>query len=81
MRGEKQHLSEDEFKQVKERLSLITTHLPKDDYTLRLIWSSYVKVTGVQQPQPCTCASAGGLWLGAVDTLRKYISENDEPKL
>jgi hypothetical protein len=81
MRGEQQHLSKDEFKQVKERLALVTTHLPKDDYTLRLIWSSYVKVIGIPQPQPCTCASAGGLWMTAVDTLRKYINENAEPKL
>ena len=77
----KQHLTPDEFKQVKDRLALVTTHLPKDDYTLRLIWSSYVKVTGQPQPQPCTCSSSGGLWLGAVETLRKYIIENAEPKL
>lgn len=77
----KQDLTPDEFKQVKERLEIITTHIPKDDYTLRLIWSSFVKVTGQPQPQPCTCASAGGLWLGAVNELRKYISENAEPKL
>jgi hypothetical protein len=31
----KQHLTADEYKQVKERLALVTTHLPKDDYTLR----------------------------------------------
>lgn len=77
----KQDLTADEFKQVKERLEIITTHIPKDDYTLRLIWSSFVKVTGQPQPQPCTCSSAGGLWLGAVNELRKYISENAEPKL
>ena len=77
----KQDLTPDEFKQVKERLEVITTHIPKDDYTLRLIWSSFVKVTGQPQPQPCTCSSAGGLWLGAVNELRKYISENAEPKL
>ena len=77
----KEHLTPDEFKQVKERLEIITTHIPKDDYTLRLIWSSYVKVTGQPQPQPCTCSSSGGLWLGAVETLRKYIIENAEPKL
>lgn len=77
----KQDLSKDEYKQVKERLELVTTHLPKDDYTLRLVWSSFVKVTGQPQPQPCTCSSAGGLWLNAVETLRKYIRENDEPKL
>ena len=77
----KGHLTPDEFKQVKDRLALVTTHLPKDDYTLRLIWSSYVKVTGQPQPQPCTCSSSGGLWLNAVETLRKYINENAEPKL
>ena len=81
MRDEKQHLTQDEFKQLKERLALVTTHLPKDDYTLRLVWSSYVKVIGIPQPQPCTCSSAGGLWLNAVDTLRKYINENAEPQL
>lgn len=81
MRDGKQHLTGDEFRQVKERLELITTHLPKDDYTLRLIWSSYVKVIGIPQPQPCSCGSSGGLWLTAVDTLRKYIRENAEPKL
>jgi hypothetical protein len=81
MRDQKQHLTPDEFKQLKERLALVTTHLPKDDYTLRLVWSSYVKVIGIPQPQPCTCSSAGGLWLNAVETLRKYINENAEPQL
>ena len=81
MRGEKQYLTFDEYNKTKERLDLITTHIPKDDYTLRTIWNSYVKITGQPQPQPCSCASSGGLWLRAVEELRKYFKENDEPKL
>jgi hypothetical protein len=38
-----------------------------------MIWTSYGKIAGNVGGQPCTCASSGGLWAGAIKTIRDYI--------
>ena len=65
--------TEEEFNTLKQMMSEITTHLP--EHYVGQIWSAYVKITAQPQPQPCTCASSGGLWANAVKTIREYINE------
>ena len=65
--------NEEEFTKLKQIISEITTHLP--EHYIHQIWGGYVKITGQQQPTPCTCASSGGLWANAVKTIRDYIKD------
>ena len=69
-------LSEGEFNTLKEKLSGITTNLPTD--LTGYIWGTYNRIKSTNEPQPCNCKSSGGLWVGAVDQLRNYVTENDK---
>ena len=40
---------------------------------LGYVWGTYKTITGSQENQPCSCKSAGGLWLKAVNVLRDYL--------
>lgn len=63
--------TEAEYETLKYEMKHISTHLP--EHLTGLIWSSYVQIKGKPEPQPCNCASAGGLWKGAVDTINDWI--------
>ena len=65
--------TEEEFTKLKSMMSEITTHLP--EHYVNQIWSAHVKIKGQPEPQPCTCSSSGGLWAGAVSTIRNYIKD------
>jgi hypothetical protein len=65
----------EEFLEMKQILSQITTRIPEDK--MPYIWDKYLRITGTQEPKPCGCQSAAGLWIKAIDTIRKYISDND----
>jgi len=68
--------TEEAYQKLKYEMEHISTHLP--EHLTGLIWSSYVQITGQPEPQPCTCASSGGLWAGAVSTIRNYIKDVEE---
>ena len=68
--------TEEQFEKLKYEMSHIGSHLP--EHLTGLIWSSYVQIKGKPEPQPCTCASSGGLWAGAVQTIRDYIKSVEE---
>lgn len=68
-------LSPEEYNQLKEVMSGITTHIP--EHQLGYIWNVYNKVSGDNKgPQPCACASAAKYWRAAVDELNTYIKNN-----
>jgi hypothetical protein len=67
--------TEEEFIEMKEILSQITTRIPEDK--MGYIWDRHLRITETQEPRPCSCQSAAGLWIKAIDTIRKYISDND----
>lgn len=68
-------LSPEEYKELKEVLEGITTHIP--EHRMGYIWNSYNKVSGDSKgPQPCACASAAKYWRQAVDELRAYVKSN-----
>jgi hypothetical protein len=64
-------LSEEEFKELRETLNTITTHIPENQ--AGYIWRMYNKIGGDHGSQPCMCGSAAKYWKAAVDTLNDYI--------
>jgi len=69
-------LTEGEFTELKRVLSEITTNLPT--HLTGYVWGTYNRIKSTNEPQPCNCKSSGGLWAGAVDQLRNYVTENDK---
>jgi hypothetical protein len=64
-------LNEQQFKELKEKMHSIENYLP--DGMMGYVWDTYKSITGSIENQPCGCASAGGLWLKAVNVLKDYI--------
>ena len=65
-----------EFLDMKTVSKEITTRIPEDK--MAVIWDWYLRINAVQEPKPCGCQSAAGLWIKALDSVRKFISENDK---
>lgn len=66
----------DEFNNLKSVLDSITTHIPTNQ--AGYIWNSFIKVTGVKEPQPCNCGSSAKHWRRAYQTLREFIYERTQ---
>ena len=66
-------LNEQQFIELKERIGVIREHLP--DNMLSYVWNNYKAVTGSIENQPCGCASAAGLWIKAMKSLREWITK------
>jgi len=64
-------LNLEEFQTLKGILDSITSHMPEQHAPY--IWSSFNKIRGAQEPQPCTCASSGGHWGRAIGELRTWV--------
>jgi len=64
----------EEFKQLKETIDSIKTHLPEN--LTNYIWNNYKLISGEKGPQPCACGSSGKYWALAVDTIRGYVESN-----
>lgn len=67
--------TEAEYQQLKTEMAQISNHIP--DSLMGYIWDNYLKVTNINEPRPCGCKSAAGLWIKAVDNIRKFIDDND----
>ena len=63
-------LSPEALLQLKNELSQIGAYLPENKAPY--IWDMFVKLNGVHENRPCTCASAGGHWKRAIDFLHDY---------
>lgn len=66
--------TEEQYQNLKEQMKRVGTHLPTD--MTSLVWSSYEKIAGVREGQPCQCPSSAGLWIKAVNVVNDYIKEN-----
>lgn len=64
-------LNETELAELKEVLSTITTRIPEDK--AGYVWSTFNKIRGEREPQPCMCASSAKHWVRAIESLRNYI--------
>jgi hypothetical protein len=72
MEDNKYHpLTESEYLELKSKIDSIRDYLP--EMLLGYVWGTYKRLTGSQENQPCSCKSAGGLWLKAVTVLRDYL--------
>jgi hypothetical protein len=68
--------AEFQFEEMKQVSSQITTRIPEDK--MAQIWDWYLRINSLQEPKPCGCQSAAGLWIKALDSVRKFIAENDK---
>jgi hypothetical protein len=64
-------LTESEYIELKSKIESIRDYLP--EMLLGYVWGTYKTITGSPENQPCSCKSAGGLWLKAVTVLRDYL--------
>jgi hypothetical protein len=69
-------LTESEYIELKGKIDSIKDYLP--DMLLGYVWSTYKTITGSTENQPCSCKSAGGLWLKAVTVLRDYLKKVEQ---
>lgn len=66
-------IGEDNFNKLVGILEKITSHLPEHDAPF--IWNMYNDTRGVNERQPCTCASSGRYWGEAIQYLRAWVNE------
>lgn len=66
-------LTELEYKELKETMATIGHNLP--DNKMGFIWSTYTRLKGVREPQPCGCQSAAGHWVNAINYIRGWVNE------
>jgi hypothetical protein len=65
--------SETELETVKETMNSLGNYLPENK--MHVIWTWYLQITGTNEPKPCNCQSAAGLWVKAVNTINEYIKQ------
>jgi hypothetical protein len=65
--------TESEYKEVKEVIDSISTHIPHD--RMGWIWSNHNKILNTNEGQPCSCGSAANHWIRAVNTIKDFVSK------
>lgn len=65
--------TEEEYKELKEKMSGIGNFLP--EHLLVYVWDNYRKISGSNENRPCSCGSAAKHWMKAVGVIRNYINE------
>lgn len=65
----------EEFNEMKEFLSGITTHIPEAN--AGYVWNNYKKITNSTEPTPCLCGSSAAHWRKAIDAMREYVKQNE----
>jgi len=68
--------TEEEFNHLTSVISSITTTIPT--HLAGYIWNSFIKVTGVKEPQPCNCGSSAKHWRRAFETLKEFTDERKQ---
>ena len=63
--------TEAEYKELKEIMNNITTHIPND--RMGWVWGNHNRILKTNEAQPCSCGSASNLWLRAANTIRDFI--------
>jgi hypothetical protein len=63
--------TEAEYKELKEIMDAITTHIPHD--RMGWIWDNHNRISKTNEGQPCSCGSAASHWLRAANTIRDFI--------
>lgn len=63
----------EEISEMKEFLTNLGMNLPEN--RLNYVWENYKRITGVNEPTPCSCQSSSGLWIKAIQVLRDFIKD------
>jgi len=66
--------SYEELAELKEFITNLGMHLPEDK--MNYVWENYKRITGSNEPTPCSCQSSAGLWVKSVTAIRTYVQEN-----
>lgn len=66
----------EQFSEMKTGIDTIRSVIP--EHLIHSVWDWHCKIEGKSIPMPCTCASAGGKWLAAVNNIRSYIKNNSD---
>ena len=61
----------EEFDNLKTAVNSIKNYIPKDK--MGLIWQSYKRISGSNEPQPCSCPSSAGHWKKAYEVVSDYV--------
>lgn len=69
-------IGEENYNKLVLVISKVSSHLPENDAPF--IWNMYNDTRGVNERQPCTCASSGRYWGDAVSHLRLWLRERGE---
>jgi hypothetical protein len=67
--------TKEEFIELRSIMKDITTHIPND--RMGWVWNNHTKISGTNEPQPCSCGSAAGHWKRAAETIRNFISTKE----
>ena len=67
--------TKEEITQIKDNLKQIGSHIP--NHLASWVWSTYLTISGHNENQPCTCASAGKHWRRAVETIDTFVRDYD----
>tara|TARA_R100000664_G_C2622562_1_gene55879 strand:+ start:240 stop:455 length:216 start_codon:yes stop_codon:yes gene_type:complete len=67
--------TEEQIKEIKDKINSITTMIPES--MTQWVWNTYKDISGSNEPQPCSCGSAGRLWRKAVEEIKAFVNEND----
>jgi len=66
-------LNEQQFNELKNTLADIKDYIHESK--MSYIWNTFKLVSGSIENQPCSCASAAGHWVRAVNALRDFVSK------
>jgi hypothetical protein len=64
----------EELAELKEFITNLGHNLAEDK--MNYVWENYKRITGSNEPTPCSCGSSASLWIKAVTAIRTYIQEN-----
>jgi len=68
--------SEEEYKNLSNELAGIGSNLPT--HLASFFWPICNRLRREVTPQPCTCASSGGLWKACIDELKEFVKRIEE---
>jgi hypothetical protein len=65
--------TEAEYIEIVETIQSISTHIPNDK--MGWVWNNYKRISGDHSTQPCSCGSASGHWIKAVNTIKDFVKK------
>lgn len=62
-----------EYVELKSIMDTISSHIPNDK--MDWVWGNHNRILSTNEPRPCSCGSAAGLWIKAAGTIRNFIAQ------